>query len=295
MELLQLKYFLHLAQSEHVSQTAAELHISQPSLSATIKKLENELGVPLFVRNGRNIYLSDYGRLYQTYVRQSLDALENGRVALDEKRGFDDRHLSLGILSPYIWSDLLYHFGQKYPDIVVDRYSLESSNYCKLLRSGKIDMYLGGVHDLEAHDFASTVLYEDDMVLLVNQNHPLAQQETIDLRQCGGIRFINLGEYTSLQQFISSMYQEANLTPASVLECDYTLRDQMVIENHGVSVTTQTSARSVNSDQIKALPITFPARKRVLGLIYRKNRLFTPAMKKFHRFTCEYYSDTTFR
>lgn len=290
MELLQLKYFLHLAQSEHVSQSAAELHISQPSLSSTIKKLENELGVPLFVRNGRNIRLSGYGEIYRDYVRQSLDALENGRIALDEKRGFDNRHLSLGMLSPYIWSDLLYHFGQKYPEIAVDRYSLENSDYCKLLRSGKIDMYIGGVHDLEARDFASTVLYEDDIVLLVNKAHPLAQRDAIDLRQCGDVRFINLGEHTSLQQFISSMYQEAGLVPASVLECDYTLRDQMVIENHGVSVTTQASALSANSDQIKALPIIFPTKKRILGLIYRKNRLFTPAMKKFHRFTCEYYS-----
>ncbi len=52
MELLQLKYFLMLARTEHVSKTAAALHISQPSLSSTIKKLENELGVPLFHQAG---------------------------------------------------------------------------------------------------------------------------------------------------------------------------------------------------------------------------------------------------
>ena len=53
MELLQLKYFLLLCESQHVSKTAEKLNISQPSLSSTIKKLEKELGVPLFVRKGR--------------------------------------------------------------------------------------------------------------------------------------------------------------------------------------------------------------------------------------------------
>ena len=70
MELLQLKYFLMLARTEHVSKTAAALHISQPSLSSTIKKLENELGVPLFIRQGRNIkYLLTARLIFPTWNR----------------------------------------------------------------------------------------------------------------------------------------------------------------------------------------------------------------------------------
>ena len=57
MDLLQLRYFLKLANIQHVSKTAELLRISQPSLSATIRKLESELGVPLFIRQGRRITL----------------------------------------------------------------------------------------------------------------------------------------------------------------------------------------------------------------------------------------------
>ena len=121
MELLQLKYFLMLARTEHVSQTAAALHISQPSLSSTIKKLENEIGVPLFIRQGRNIKLSSYGQAYLPYVEEVFTALENGQRTLDTLRGNEDNHLALGILSPYIWKDLLRAFNETHPSIKMDR------------------------------------------------------------------------------------------------------------------------------------------------------------------------------
>lgn len=62
MELLQLKYFRELAQSQHLSKTAEKLHIAQPSLSQTLRRLETELDTPLFDRVGKRIVLNDYGK-----------------------------------------------------------------------------------------------------------------------------------------------------------------------------------------------------------------------------------------
>lgn len=292
MELLQLKYFLMLARTEHVSKTAAALHISQPSLSSTIKKLENEVGVPLFTRQGRNIRLSPYGHAYLTYVEQIFTALENGQRTLAVMKGQDDRHLALGILSPYIWKDLLRAFSESHPSVKMDRYSMEGSNHIKALLNGNIDMYLGALNGLSDRNLTSKVLYEDDMVLLVNKSHPLADKKEIDLRECRNESFINLSKSTNLQQFISEIYEDAGFVPDSIMECDYTLRDQMVIENYGVSITTKTSAENVDSDQVTALALTCPKKKRILGLVWRKNLVFTPAMKQFHDFACQYFDES---
>ena len=290
MELLQLKYFLMLARTEHVSKTAAALHISQPSLSSTIKKLENELGVPLFIRQGRNIKISPYGAAYLPYVEQIFTALENGQRTLSTLKGNDDRHLALGILSPYIWKDLLRGFSEAHPSIKMDRYSMEGSNHIKALLNGTIDIYLGALNGLDNENLTSKVLYEDDMVLLVNKSHPLAGKRSVDLSECRAEPFINLSKSTNLQQFISTICEAAGFVPDSIMECDYTLRDQMVVENYGVSITTRTSAESVESDQVTARAITRPKKKRILGLVWRKNLVFTPAMKKFHDFACGYFS-----
>ena len=86
MELLQLTYFLELAESEHVTKTAEKLMISQPALSLTIRRLEDELGAALFDRNGRNIRLNENGRLFRTYAEDALRLLQEGKSELSQRK-----------------------------------------------------------------------------------------------------------------------------------------------------------------------------------------------------------------
>lgn len=292
MDLLQLEYFLRLAANEHVSKTAEQLHISQPSLSATIKKLESELGVPLFSRKGRNITLSPYGRAYKAYVEEAFLALENGRRAIDRLRNDDDRRLNLGLLSPYVWTEVFRDFANLYPDVRINRYSVEGYRYVDQLLTGKIDLYLGGINRVDALDNAKvqyTTLYEDDMVLLVHNTHPLAGRTGIDLRECKGEHYINLDASTNLQQFINHLFSLSGFDPTVIMVCDYTLRDQMVSENHGVSITTKLAAQKTESRNVTYVPITWPAEKRKLGLVWRRGKVFSPSMQKFHDVACEFY------
>ena len=293
MELLQLQYFLQLARTQHVSKTADMLNISQPSLSSTIKKLEAELGVPLFVRQGRNITLSEYGRIYRDYIEEAFLAMENGRRALDTMRGMSDSHINLGVLSPYIWTEIFSAFSAENPDIRLNRYSLEGHRYIEDLIAGKIDLYLGAINGIENQDnkkIQYLTLYEDDMVLLVHESHPLASQNEVDLSQCASELFINLDEETSLQQFISELYQKAGFKPKINMVCDYTLRDQMVSDNYGVMVTTRLSALKCEYKNVKYLTITNPPDKRKLGFVWRRNAVFTQAMKKFCDFAASFYN-----
>lgn len=292
MELLQLQYFLALAKHQHVSRTAELLNISQPSLSATIKKLENELGAPLFLRKGRNIVLSPYGEAYKTYVEEAFFALDNGKRALHQMIGFDDKKLNLGILSPYVWTDVFHQFHELHPEVQVNRYSIEGQRYYESILSGNIDLYMGGINQIESLDTSKleyVTLYEDDMVLLVNRSHPLAGQKEIDLRQCRNEHFINLDASTNLQQFISHLYEQAGFTPKVMMVCDYTLRDRMVSENHGISITTKLAALKTEADNVTFLTIKYPVEKRKLGLVWRKNHVLTKVMQDFCNTALDYY------
>lgn len=294
MDLLQLQYFLRLATNEHVSKTAEQLHISQPSLSATIKKLETELGVPLFIRKGRNIALSPYGQAYKAYVEEAFLALDNGRQAIDRLRNADDCTLNLGLLSPYVWTEVFQDFAHLHPEVRINRYSVEGYRYVDQILAGKIDLYLGGINRVDALDDSKvqyTTLYEDDMVLLVHKSHPLAGASGVDLRNCREEHFINLDASTNLQQFISALFTQARYTPSVVMVCDYTLRDQMVAENHGVSITTKLAAQKTEARDVTYVPITWPAEKRRLGLVWRRGRVFSQSMQKFHDVACEFYRD----
>ncbi|ASS63420.1 HTH-type transcriptional regulator GltC [Bacillus velezensis] len=82
MELLQLKYFQTVAYTEHISKAAEQLKIAQPSLSLTIKRLENELGTALFERKGRNIKLSSSGKILLKHVNRIFTEIENAQTEI---------------------------------------------------------------------------------------------------------------------------------------------------------------------------------------------------------------------
>ena len=75
MELTQLKYFLEVAKRQHVTQSAEALHIAQPALTQSIRRLEEELEIPLFVSKGRNIILSSYGRYFYEKLQPLIEKI----------------------------------------------------------------------------------------------------------------------------------------------------------------------------------------------------------------------------
>lgn len=99
MELLQLKYFLETARYQHMSRAAEKLHIAQPALSQAIKRLEKELNVSLFVREGRGIKLSEQGILLAEKLQPIMKALEDIPGELSHAAEMADRTIKLNILS----------------------------------------------------------------------------------------------------------------------------------------------------------------------------------------------------
>jgi DNA-binding transcriptional LysR family regulator len=127
------------------------------------------------------------------------------------------------------------------------------------------------------------------MVLLVNNANPLSRYREVDLRTCENENFLNLDRDTNLQQFISTIYHAAGFTPHVIMEVDYTLRDEMVAQNYGVSITTETSARKSPAKGVTYLHITYPPFRRKLGLVWSTSALFSPPMEKFRQFALDYY------
>lgn len=294
MEFLQLSYFLELAKHQHVSHTADLLNISQPALSATINKLEKDLGVELFLRKGRNIILSPYGEVFKEYVEDAFSLLENGKQIIKEMKSSDNLTLNLGILSPYIWNEITDKFCSVYPDIRLNIHSAEENNYLGNITSGKIDFYLGGINQIEKNFMTKIdyiTLYEDDMAVLINKSHPFASRKEITLSECRNENFISLNPDTSLQKFIDILWEKAGITPKTIMTCDYTLRDLMVSKNYGVCITTMRSAKKCNLEEVTYLKIKNPAEKRKLGLVWKRNvKEFSSPMKKFYDMVTDFYN-----
>jgi len=292
MELLQLRYFKALAKEEHMSRTAEKLYISQPSLSLTIKKLEKELGVPLFDRTGRSIRLNAYGRLFLRHVDEVFSALERGGNELRKMHGHYENQVLIGIQTPYVWQDLTRDFLNAHPNITLGQRSIESSDYIDQLLREEIDFHIGtlgdGDHTEKEALFDSVEFARGDVYVVVHPESPLAQKDSIRMQELRDEYIIARNRSDSFQQYTDKLCLDAGFSPRIALECDYTLREQMVAQGYGISFSTEYALRWLDNDAVVPVRISDPGIQRIYQLIWKKSRPFTPIMKKFHDFTITY-------
>src|SRR5579875_2690206 len=120
MELHQLAYFRTVARTQHFTQAAEQLAISQPALSRAIANLEQELGIPLFDRRGRSVVLNSYGKAFLQYVDQAVQSLAEGKEKIEELLGQAEGTVSLAFLHTlgvHIVPELIGAFHKLHPDV----------------------------------------------------------------------------------------------------------------------------------------------------------------------------------
>lgn len=183
MEWQQLEYFQKVAQLQHITEASVQLCVTQPALSRAIARLEAELGVPLFDRKGRSIYLNNYGKLFLQRVNRILSGTSKEKKKSKTFLKPDSGEISIGFihtLGASIIPDLISKFKQKYPNT---RFILNqnSSNYLlNKLESSKIDFCFGKLFDINP-ELSYVDLYTEDLYLLVPKGHFLADKKNVQI------------------------------------------------------------------------------------------------------------------
>lgn len=295
MELLQLQYFRALAKEEHMSKTAENLFISQPSLSLTIKRLEDELGVKLFNRVGRRIQLNDYGKAFLSYVEDAFSAIERGSNEIKKMQGHYENQVLIGIQTPYVWQDLTRDFLKENPGITLGQRSIEGSDFIGQLLNEEIDFYIGTMGDGDDAEKEALLAKIDfargDVYIIVHAQSPLAEKKSIFLREIKDEYVVCRNSTDNFQKYTDKICREfGGFVPKVALECDYTLREKMVAQGYGISFSTEHAIRWLDAEGIVAVRIADPEVKRIYQLIWKKKRLFTPIMQKFYGFIVNFVS-----
>ncbi len=115
MDLVQLEYFKAVAESGHLTNAAKKLNVAQPALSVSIARLENEVGVPLFDRVGRGIYLNKCGEIYLEYVEQALGVMKKAQSEVDTYCEKLENVMTLGVVSKPFSQMMLMKFKSRFP------------------------------------------------------------------------------------------------------------------------------------------------------------------------------------
>jgi len=189
MTTLEMKCILVLAETLNFSKAAQELNITQPAFSRMILRAEEELGFKLFIRNTRSVEMSREGETFIVALRQSFAIYKSG---IESSRNMlrEDRSLNIACASEFVCLDLAPHivqFKKDHPDIFVECVPMATENIPDRLRTRQFDIgFIFADRDRFNSDFASHILKQIPLHLVINKDNPLSQKEVImprDLEQ----------------------------------------------------------------------------------------------------------------
>lgn len=288
MELMQLRYFQVVAMNQHITRSAEQLNVSQPAISTVISRLENELGVPLFYRSGRSIVLSEYGEVFLKRVNTILMDLDNARRELQDMQGEREHLLSISVTSPQFLQGI-DGFIKTHPEIKWQQSVEELPEIIKLLENGKIDIAITSP-DIVREDMVTDILYEDEFMIAVHPDHPLAKKEKVQVEDILDEKFIALQKGFSFRTQMDQFCQELGIELNIIMECDHYLRCQLLNMNAGITIASRSAKyRHLYDPHIVFIPISGINKKRNIALTYRKDRYLTKDTKDFCQFLEKYY------
>jgi DNA-binding transcriptional LysR family regulator len=293
MDLLQLKYFQTVARLEHMTKAARQLSIAQPSLSQTIARLEEELGVPLFDRKGREIRLNQFGMVFLRRVERIFGELEDARHEIADLAGMEHGRIALAVVIPQILPDLLRSFLAEHPHVSFHLFHQHSSETVKQqLEQGEIDLCITSP-PIEQAGIGWISLMREEIYLMVPPDHRLGGRTSIHLREVEHEPFISLKPGNTMRDLTDNCCRQAGFVPRVAFEGDEpsTLRG-LVTAGLGVAFISELVLRNVaDPSVIVPLRIEEPRCDRIIGLAWRKEHYLSQAAQYFRDFVVQYFKN----
>ena len=196
MEIHQLRYFLAVVRTRNFSRAAEQCHVTQPSLSQQIKKLEDELGERLFARTKREVVVTPAGELFSGHANRVLEEIEQGREKVSEVRGQIRGRITLGVLptiAPYFLPVRLQQFSKKYPDVEILVHEDTTAQLTDMVLAKEIDLALLSL-PVVRRGLESVALFQEDLLVAFPRNHPMAGKKRLQLTDLKNEEFIVMKE-----------------------------------------------------------------------------------------------------
>jgi DNA-binding transcriptional LysR family regulator len=289
MNLRQLYYFKTLAATEHYTEAATSLFITQPSLSHAISELEKELGVVLFEKYGRNIRITKYGKMFLPYVENALNELENGKNVLQQVSGLTGENVNLGFIytmGEVIVPQLIDQFThtQGHEKVTFSFSQGTTLSIVQDLKTEKIDLAICS-HVAEEPEVEFIPIISQELVLVTSRDHPLATSENgvVDLADAAEYPFVFFSENSGLRPIIDKMFTQKKVVPkiACYVEED-TAMVGLVSINYGIAIMPRINTLSYSN--VNVMEIKNPGQKRYVYLASRKDKILSPSASAFKEF-----------
>ena len=284
MEIQQLRYMVALAHERHFQRAARRVHISQPTLSQQIQKLEKELGVYLFERSPRSVRLTAEGERFLPHAVSILQGVERAAGEMRELSHEIAGRLVVGVIptiGPYLLPGVIRRLRESAPQLVLELHDLTTSVLLEHLQEGKIDL---GVLSLPVAErgIASRILGREPFYLAVARRHRLARQARVTLKDLEHERLLVLQEGHCFRNQSLAYCKRSSDDPRIIFQgSSLSSVMQMAAAGEGATFVPAMAAQTRQNPELKFIPFAAPEPTRELGVVWR---LTTPLNRAQSRF-----------
>lgn len=290
MEIYPLLYFKTIAETGNLTRAADSLMISPPALSSALKRLERDLGVPLFDRVGRNLVLNQYGEAYLPYVRKILRLTTQSNELMRQMREERSKHIRVADMTKVFASHIISEFLEQHPDISLRRVYVNPAEDGAIDLTQEFDFAIGSTNGVRRTDLNSVPLRAgQSVVAVVNRNHPLADRESVPLRELTDMHMIAYVEGMTGRRMLENIFAEVGAEPSVIFEGNSPHAMVPALErNLGVFLQPAHTAKfnMMFYEDCVCVPVTGCSYNANTSLFWDPDRTLSPSAKLFCRF-CE--------
>ena len=278
MNLYQLRYFVTLAKEEHYTKAAAKLHITQPSLTHAIHLMEDEIGLSLFERKGRNVILTKYGHLFLKEIEPILLHLDDSIDTMKEIAQGKET-LNIGFVRRLGMSyipQLISSFQNG--NISFQCHTGFSYNLIHQLKEHHLDVVFCSYVEDQALEFIPVV--QQEFYVIVSLKHPLAKYEEIDLKEIENLPFITFTKSSGIRPMIDHILEKKNIHPCISMEIE---EDEVVggFVGHDLGIAIVPDMAVYDLLPIKKIKIKDLEDQQTFYMAYLKENEKSKAFKQF--------------
>ena len=282
MEFDQLRYFLSVADLANFTRAAEELGISQSALSRSIQRLEEELGQPVFERQGRSLSLTEAGTLLQRRTQQILTLIEDTKSEIcDDGQSGRVRVGAIPTIAPYFLPEVLKQFSEAYPQATVIVQENTTDALLKSCTQGEIDLAILAL-PVPARYLEVEELFQEELLLVLPPDHPLVEKEKIRLSDVEPYPFVLLDEAHCLSDNIVSFCRQRSFQPVAVERTSQlAMVQELVSLSHGVSMIPAMARELDQSDRRVYRSIAGRKPTRTIAVAWNPYRFQSRLLKAF--------------
>lgn len=291
MELAQLRYFVAVAQTQHLTRAAEQLHISQPALSKAISRLEAELGTTIFDRSANRITLNPTGELYLQYVQDALSALDSGMAAIQSQSGSVAGDVSIMTSCSSLLQPAIRAFLTEHKQIRYQQYRFSADLIADQLEGRSVDFAVSTT-PMTSVKFSWTSLVQDELCVMVSDQHPFASRQELTMEDLKDQPLIISNNLLSIHDIIVDGFAAQGLRPDIAYELNNPpLTEQLLRENRGIAFMPclHTDPLPGASEFIR-IPIAGHPFRYELGILKLRGRFQRPAARILEQHLIDWFS-----